>query len=406
MTPQDGQVNCERKSGINGVYRRWVLSVGSCVVLLAVFRLGFELGRFHESTQLPSRRLPGEFEHHDAMMLAWSDDETHHSAQAAVAANVHAHCHLLVLVPKGERQVQAAQHLRQVGVPSDSVTFVNLDVNLPWIRDYGPLQIKNTDGRVALLDFDCFDQTKPSHDLVPKQLGKEFMHAVDYVPISLEGGNLLSNGVGLCLTTNKVLEQNRKRGHSRRAVTKAIRQQVGAVQLIYLEPLQGEPTQHIDMFATFVSADTLVLGAYDPRDDAVNAAILDRNADRLRNVTTAAGKLEVHRIMMPRQHDGCWLSYTNVAFANRTLLVPSYGPQHLESEAAAVQLYQKLLPDWQVTTIDSRALIEKQGALHCATLALRHLPPAVANRQPSQHVRQAERKAKRLAPLSTPAATR
>ena len=55
-------------------------------------------------------------------------------------------------------------------------------------------------------------------------------------------------------------------------------------QLMILEPLQPEATKHVDMFATFLAADHVLIAQLDPRVDPVNARTLNENARRLSEV--------------------------------------------------------------------------------------------------------------------------
>jgi len=83
---------------------------------------------------------------------------------------------------------------------------------------------------------------------------------------------------------------------------------------------------------------------------------------------TVNGKpLIVERIdMPPHGRNNFGGSYTNVVFANGTLLLPDY---KIDSAglAKATTLYNRLLPNWNIRTIDSTHLIVMEGALHCVT---------------------------------------
>lgn len=354
--------------------RRFLLkSLGAAALGGALFRAGFEVGKFYAETLPNECLLPGEFEHHAALVLGWSDDETQHATLAEIAAKATGRAQVIILVPPGSRQDQARRRLAEASVPLEAIQFLPIDVRVPWVRDYGPKQVKSRNGRFEFMDTLCLDQSFPAHDDVPKLMGQALGQPVVSVAMHLEGGNLLTNGVGFCITTERIIEQNRGQGLRKRDVARTLRQRFGATQIVYLERLKGEPTEHVDMFATFVAADTLLLGSYQPEDDPINAAILDRNAERLENVVTAAGKLQIHRIPMPDRPTGIWATYTNVVYVNGLLLVPSYGPEHAKTEEAAIAVYRKLLPNWEVATIDCRSLIQCDGALHCATLPLRAL---------------------------------
>ena len=194
-------------------------------------------------------------------------------------------------------------------------------------------------------------------------------------PFPLQGGEILSNGAGLCLASTKLLKTSRRLGYPESYVTDTIRRLFGATEVVYLEPLDDEPTGHVDWFATFTSSDTVVLGDY-RGTDPVSGPLLDRHAERLAGVTTANGPLEVVRIPMPphgEQSPGG--TYTNVVFANGVLLVPSCPEASPELEREAFDVFRRLLPGWRVVGIECPKLLMRHGALHCAAVNLYRLPP-------------------------------
>jgi hypothetical protein len=188
--------------------------------------------------------------------------------------------------------------------------------------------------------------------------------------IALDGGNLLTNGQGLCLATTQLLETNRAFGYEDNCVTDTIKRLFGAEEIVYLERLEGEKTGHVDLFAAFTAPDTVVVGDYAGIDPA-NAAILDRNAERLSKVVTSSGPLKVVRLPMPpRGKDYFGGSYTNVLFANGVLLVPSWPNVPRETEDQVMATYRRLLPGWDVVGIDVGDLMSYGGVLRCVSLPL------------------------------------
>jgi agmatine/peptidylarginine deiminase len=208
-------------------------------------------------------------------------------------------------------------------------------------------------------------------DRLPRALTSVLGLNVAYAPISLEGGNLLSNGAGLCVTSEATLWHNAEAyRYSEADVSRILREYFGAEQVVYLEPLEGEPTAHVDLFIAFTDHDTIVVGECSREADPVNAEILDRNAQRLSEVKTACGPLRVFRVPMPRVRDGRWYTYTNLVYANGTVLVPVYPDLFPEHEPVVLNLYRRLLPGWNVVAIDCLPLVKKGGGLHCATMNL------------------------------------
>jgi agmatine/peptidylarginine deiminase len=313
-------------------------------------------------------RLPGEFERQETILLAYNDlVPMYPDLFLDLARALRARTRVSVLVDQGqsefldellsERDQQDLQ-LDRVQVPHDTM----------WVRDYGPLVIKDRTGRRTVVDADYLQFGRPLDDAAPSLVASA--RRLDLVPLNvdLEGGNLLSNGQGLLLSTTVVLEANGAQGREVRDVEEFFRQFFGG-EVVFLEPLDGEATGHVDMFATFTSADTVVVGAYDFDTDPVNAALLDRNAARLARLRLRDGRrLRVVRIPMPQCDDGVWRTYTNVVMANGVLAVPVYPEADAKLDRAAVQTYRKLLPGWQVTPIDASEVIASGGALHCMTM--------------------------------------
>lgn len=191
-----------------------------------------------------------------------------------------------------------------------------------------------------------------------------------------DGGNILSNGKGVVLTTTTLLQENQPDGFDETLLRESLRTYLGCEHLVMLEPLSGERTGHVDMFATFTDSRTVVVASCDPDADPVNASILDQNAACLAAVPAPYGPLRVVRIPMPERKDGLWRTYNNVIFANGLLLVPTYFGVAPDVERVAMQRYREVLPTWDVMGIDASGIIELDGALHCISMNV----PAEASR--------------------------
>jgi agmatine deiminase len=137
-----------------------------------------------------------------------------------------------------------------------------------------------------------------------------------------------------------------------------------------LEPLEHEPTGHVDVFACFTGPDTIVVGQYAAAVDPANAGVLDRNAAILSKVGDGAARLRVVRMAMPGAGDGVCRSYTNAVFANGVVLVPSFGSADAKADQEALDTYRRLLPGRKVVGIDANRIVRREGALRCITLAV------------------------------------
>jgi agmatine/peptidylarginine deiminase len=331
-------------------------------------------GRILQADFLLRGTLAGEFENQDALLMVWLDEAWCDEILVKMVAETYRRTQIIILVENELIEEETKQALAAADVPTEDVRFCHAPTDTMWVRDYGPIVIDTGDGT-----HQCIAPRRPLdiHRLndahaslaVSRKLGITVAPA----PFLLDGGGLLSNGEGLCIVSAGLLEKNRQFGYPESHVTNAIKRLFGAENVVYLDPLHGEPTGHVDLFATFTSSDTIVIGDYQGTDP-VNAQLLDRHARRLAGVRTANGPLKVVRIPMPPRREKCFGSYTNVVFANGTLLVPTYAEAPPDLERQAFEVYHRLLPGWRVVGLDCSELIVRQGALHCAVVNLHRSP--------------------------------
>lgn len=332
------------------------------------------LARFSESTrpelwpeQLTGRfqELPGEFQHQAALFLGCR--ELLSVAPDVLVGIVDAACGqipILALVADDDNRDLVLSTLETHGLASDSVYFLHVPHNTMWIRDYGPVVTTTSDGSEVVLDAEYGDEERPDDDEVPGAIARLFGAPRLRIPLEVDGGNLITNGDGLCLSTVQLIVDNDvPEPHLRRM----LKIYYGCDQTVFLEPLIGEETGHIDMFATFTSSDTVVVGQYADDVDDQNRSVLDRNVETLSRVQTARGRLHVVRIPMPDRSGGQWRTYTNVIYANGALLVPVYSDDDRRVRARVLSTFSRLLPSWDVVALEADTLTGGGGALHCVS---------------------------------------
>ena len=310
---------------------------------------------------------PADFERQAALVLSVTDLLEHFPETVVRLARALVDRVAVVMIVRGEEQrQQAIVLLTDWGVPAHGIHFLFMPVGT-WTRDFAPAFVRRSDGRVWILDADYPHPDQPNDDVVPAALSALLRVPRKRVPMVLEGGNLLSNGWGLCLFTTALADVNRLSGRPYDAarVNALLEEWYGFSQQVALEPLLGHRTLHVDMFATFVRPDVVLVGACDPRTDAASAAVLDRNAAVLSAVRTRDVPLKVHRLPMPPYSGGFCRTYTNVIYANGRLLVPHYPDVDPALEREVMGTYARLLPGWDLKQIDCTDLIRHGGALRC-----------------------------------------
>ncbi len=326
--------------------------------------------------------LPGEFEPQEAILVSWpADNSWSRSTVLQAVRAIQETTPVVLLVPDEEVREEAVEEILSDGLSFDRIEVVTMETDTIWARDYGPLIVKCGDGavRIASSMFSgSFEDPAPANDFLSVAWSRATGWPLFRLPVLIEAGALLSNGAGLCLASEYLLVKNAASGIERAQVTNALKRLTGADQVVYLLPLFGEETEHVDWFTAFTSPDTVVVGDYYGVDD-FNSKILDENARRLSGIMTRNGPLRVERIPMPPRGKGYFGgTYTNVVFANGNLLVPTWPEASRKTEEKALDVYRRLLPDWKIVPIESLQLGRKQGSLHCATMNLyRYRPPTI-----------------------------
>ena len=324
-----------------------------------------------------------EFEPQSALLLGCSGlPGGHVQVLMDIVAATHRNVTLIGLVADEPQRRAVRELFRRHGYADDVVRLVKVPQDSMWVRDYGPMFLRRSDGSVAVVDarYEVLGgpgRKRPQDDGVASWFARQLSLPVVRLPLRLEWGNLLTNGEGVGFGGLKILREAAKTPKkAMRAVAAPLKEKLGLERLHFLKALQGDPTRHVDMFLTVVAKDTVVVGRCDPSDDPVSADVLDRVANGLAKITTSRGPLKVHRIPMPPKHNGSWRTYTNVVFANGTLLMPTFSGVDPALENEALSLYARLLPGWKVVGINCDSLVSAHGYLHCVCMNVPSFVPS------------------------------
>ena len=277
-----------------------------------------------------------------------------------------------------EAQAKAGNELiKNLGLPPESMRFIINQSDSIWIRDYAPYVLRYDEENLLMVDakYRTRDelQARKKDDFMGVKFAKMFDLPVRSIPLVLEGGNFISNGDGLLLTSAKTLQVNQegKAAYSNPQLVSMFNDYLGVDGVFAVAPLQGEPNGHIDMFMTMVAKNIAVIGEIPHSEDPTNSARLNETARFVSTIPTSAGPIQVKRIPMPPKWGEDWRSYTNVIFANGILLMPSFSDVDPSLEQRAVQVYQSVLPPgWIVKKINCDKIVKLHGQLHCISYNL------------------------------------
>ena len=342
-----------------------------------------------------TRRLRGDWERPDMVALAYSTAWP--EALVTIVEYLRTKTQLLLIVPQGEDVRSVSMWLNGQDRAGGVVSIAALDVDTGWVRDYGPLQTRDASGRIIWLDADY--SFRPGDDAAPHKLAERFHVPIEIVPEALEGGALISNGRGLCVSTVESFAQNGISPEETDAIEPFL-EQIGCQTLVLVPALSLDPTKHADMFAQFLSADTLAIASFDPATAPSDAARMDQAAALIARAAKSQHlALHVARIPHPDPVGDIYYSYLNGLHVGNAFLVPQYNNATQEEETRAYLALSEVAPGLDLLPVPADEMITLSGAVHCVTLGLAFTPIWVAS-TPSPHTMRASPLP--LDPLATP----
>ncbi|OQX74939.1 MAG: agmatine deiminase [Campylobacteraceae bacterium 4484_4] len=334
------------------------------------------------------RRMPAEWEKQEAVLFAfphsrsdWADDlQSAYSVFLRMISAVSYHQKCIVLCHDREE-------IKSMFCYHDKISFVEMDYNDTWIRDYGPISVYE-DGERLLLDFkfnawgDKFPYDKDNR--VTKTLVEKWFFyptKVEEIDFVLEGGSIETDGRGTLLTTSTcLLNPNRNPGMSRAQIEERLSSALGIHRVLWLNhgELIGDDTDaHIDTLARFIDPQTIVYVACDDPSDPHFQPLLEMKKELESFKTENGNPYRLIPLPLPtpifKTNRRLPATYANFLITNDAVLLPIYRDP---ADKEMIMLFKSLFGDREIIPIDARRLIEEGGSIHCSTMQLSALREA------------------------------
>jgi agmatine deiminase len=343
-----------------------------------------------------SVRAAAEWEEVAYLVLSWQTSFQNILRQiVAVGVN---ECKVIIAT---QNQTAVASYLTSFGINLTNVIFLNVPANSIWIRDYAGNTVYSDEvGQRGLTDW-IYNRPRPNDNVMPTA------HA-NYVGIPIyitdsgltdlvnTGGNYMSDGLGNAFASELILEENavgNPYGVSPKTeaqIDGIMQNYMGIQHYIKMPTLPFDDIHHIDMHMKLLDEETLLVSKY-PTNVADGPQIESNINYVLNNFLSPFGTpYNIKWIDVPPSTSGsypdtggAYRTFANSVFINKSILVPIYRPQ---VDAAALALYQQLLPGYNVVGIDvdnsGENLISQLGALHCITHTIGVADPLLIVHQP------------------------
>jgi len=333
------------------------------------------------------QRFPAEWESQSAVLIAWPHADTDWAERladveetyVALVAAITRFEDVVIIVADDDLQTYAEARLRSNRVDMDRVRFVEAPYDDTWLRDSGPITLRDGEG-FRLLDFRFtgwggkFEASRD--DQLVEQLSQAGIFTKfdrQVIDFALEGGAIDTDGAGTLLSTWQCLAE-RHPDATRESLSKRLAGWLQQERVLWLDHgyLEGDDTDaHVDTLARFAGDAAIVFQACDDPADSHYAELQAMGAEltALRTRDGRAYRLFPLPWAQPILDDGRRLaaSYANFLIVNGAVLMPAYGDP---ADAVAAAVLEKAFPDREIVQVPCRPLIWQNGSLHCITMQL------------------------------------
>ncbi|MBU8974634.1 MULTISPECIES: agmatine deiminase family protein [unclassified Lysobacter] len=337
--------------------------------------------------QTAHARFPAEWEPQSAVLIAWPNADTDwadrlgevEETYIALVAAITRFQDAIVCVADEDVEAYARARLSSARIDMSKVRFVEAPYDDTWLRDSGPITLREADS-FRLLDFRFtgwggkFDASQD--DLLVERLtdaGLFFKSSRQSIDFALEGGAIDTDGDGTLLTTWQCLHERHPEA-SREELTSKLADWLQQDRVLWLDHgyLEGDDTDaHVDTLARFAPNDAIVFQACDDASDS-HYAELKAMGEEIAALRTKDGK--PYRLFplpwaQPIVDEGRRLaaSYANFLIVNGAVLMPAYGDA---ADAKAQAVLAEAFPGREIVPVPCRSLIWQNGSLHCITMQL------------------------------------
>ncbi len=247
-----------------------------------------------------------------------------------------------------------------------------------WMRDTGPVFVKNASGGRAGVDFN-FNGWGGKQEHENDAEVAEFVCAVAGVQrltthLVLEGGGIEVDGEGTAIITEScVLNRNRNPGLSKAACEAELKRLLGLTKIIWLPGIAGKDITdgHTDFYARFTTPGVVVAGL-DEDPNSYDHAVTKRHLEILRQATDARGRrLRVlvlkgpERVRPDLETPEFAAGYINFYVCNGAVIAPQFGDARADGNCNA--MLRELFSGREIVQLNIDAIAAGGGGIHCTT---------------------------------------
>jgi agmatine deiminase len=328
-----------------------IVVIGLLLPMTCVNATNDEQPYFTFSSSFAPIRQPAEFEPMQGVLIRYPFGISYDIIkEMAEDVNV-----VTIVASVSEKNTVQTQYQSQ-GVDISHCSYLIAPTDTYWSRDYGPWFIINEESVQGIVDF-TYNRPRPNDDQIPTRYANNQSIPVYDMPLVTAGGNYMTDGRGIAISTTLVWEENT--GYTHAQINQMVNQYLGITTYHVVPDVNGEYIKHIDCWGKLLSPDTILIRQVPTSHsqyDEIEAAV-----SFFENTTSCYGTpYNVVRVYTPNNQP-----YTNSLILNNKVFVPIMGDQWDDD---AIASYQAAMPGYEVLGFTGSWV--SSDAIHCRAMGI------------------------------------
>ena len=310
-----------------------------------------EIGINHRNTRAPDGvvRNPAEWEPSEGVIIRWPL-----GISVSIVAEISEDLIVTTIVGSSYEENSARNSYTSGGVNMANTQFIIAPTNSIWTRDYGPWFIFEDD-TLVIVDH-IYNRPRPYDDVIPQVIGTEWGLNVYGMDLNHTGGNHMSDGLGMSMSTRLVYAENPDKTQAE--VDSIMRAFLGNDYTV-LDYIESGGIHHIDCWAKFLNPTTILIKDVPTSSPSYN--LLNARAEYLSQQISDWGQpYTIVRVYCPYG-----TAYTNSIILNDKVLVPIFNDSYDDD---ALQTYEDAMPGYEVLGFYGSWLDD--DAIHCRIMGV------------------------------------
>lgn len=324
-----------------------------------------EIGEGFEPTNAPPApiRQPAEFEPMQGVLIRYPFGISY-----SIISEMSEDVEVVTIVEDTTEKNYVLSQYQNYGVNLSNCDFLIAPSDSYWTRDYGPWFIFNGNDEQGIVDF-IYNRPRPNDNQIPTKFGNAYGIPVYGLGIQHSGGNYMTDGQGIAVSTDLVWTENSGMTHDH--IAQLMEDYCGIETYHVIPDALGEYIKHIDCWAKYLAPDVIMIIETSPSHSHYDE--IEEAVRYFENQTSCYGTpYKIERVYTHMSEP-----YINCLILNNKVLVPITGSQW---DDEAIDSFETAMPGYEV--LGFYGSWASTDALHCRTkgivdrymLYIEHIP--------------------------------